>query len=483
MKRMILLSLAALFAFSGTVFAYPSIELDGEKIETDTAPMIDGGRTLVPARAVFEALGGDVGFENGRTTVLLGGHEIIIKTGSDIMTADGAEIKLDVPAMISNGRTLIPLRAVAESAGIDVSWDEKTETVKLVHAESFADMLDSRIEDDKNYMFSPLSVKTAMAMAANGAEGQTKKEILDTLGIENLDEYNNRMKSTIEAYKNGENVTVNIANSIWLNKDNIETDFLDSYKKTIMDFYDGEAAEVDSSNAVDKINSWTNDKTNGKIAQIISDPNFSTSLVNAVYFKGNWRDEFMPSGKMTFHSKDGTEKDIDFMQKTKYMHYAEQGGVRAVEIPYKSGANNSFSMYLMMSDDDFATEATLNSMQFERKKVILKMPKFRISYTRFLKDDLKAMGIKTAFDGDTADFSKMNSLPQYIDEVLHKTYIDVDEKGTEAAAVTAVLLAGASANPVQEEPIEFTADRPFTFVIKDNTSGEILFMGKFSYAN
>ena len=231
MKRIILLSLAALFAFSGTALAYPTIELDGGKIETDTAPITEGGRTLVPARAVFEALGGDVGFEDGTTTVLLDGHEIIIKTGSDTMTADGAEIKLDVPAMISNGRTLIPLRAVAESAGIDVSWDEKTETVKLMRTGSFADMLDSRMEGNENYMFSPFSVKAAMAMAANGAEGQTKKEILDVLGIENLDEYNGRMKNTIETYKSGENVTVNIANSIWLNKDNIPTDFLDSYKK------------------------------------------------------------------------------------------------------------------------------------------------------------------------------------------------------------------------------------------------------------
>ena len=483
MKRLILLSLAALFAFSGTALAYPSIELDGEKIETDTAPIIEDGRTLVPARAVFEALGGDVGFEDGTTTVLLGGYEIIIKTGSDIMTADGAEIKLDVPAMISNGRTLIPLRAVAESAGIDVSWDEKTETVKLMRTGSFADMLDSRMEGNENYMFSPFSVKAAMAMAANGAEGQTKKEILDVLGIKNLDEYNSCMKNTIETYKNGENVTVNIANSIWLNKDNIPTDFLDSYKKTIRDFYDGEATEVDSSNAVDKINSWTKDKTNGKIAQIISDPSFSTSLVNAVYFKANWQGEFMPSGKMTFHSKDGSEKDIDFMQKTEYRSYAEQGGVRAVGIPYKSGANNSFSMYIMMADNDFSPEATLNSMNFENKRVCLKMPKFRISCTRSLKDDLKATGIKTAFDADTADFSKMNSLPQYIDEVLHKTYIDVDEKGTEAAAVTSVSLGATSSMERPEEPIEFTADRPFTFLIKDNTSGEILFMGKFSYAN
>ena len=190
----------------------------------------------------------------------------------------------------------------------------------------------------------------------------------------------------------------------------------------------------------------------------------------------------MPSGKMTFHSKDGSEKDIDFMQKTEYRSYAEQGGVRAVGIPYKSGANNSFSMYIMMSENDFSPEATLNSMNFENKRVCLKMPKFRISCTRSLKDDLKAMGIKTAFDGDTADFSKMNSLPQYIDEVLHKTYIDVDEKGTEAAAVTSVSLGATSSMERPEEPIEFTADRPFTFVIKDNTSGEILFMGKFMYA-
>lgn len=482
MKKLILPLLAALFAFSGTALAYPSIELNGEKIETDTAPIIESGRTLVPARAVFEALGGDVGFEDGTTTVLLGGREFVIKTGSDIMISDGAEIKLDVPAMISNGRTLIPLRAVAESAGIDVSWDEKTETVKLMRAEGFADMLDSRIEGEENYMFSPFSVKAAMAMAANGAEGQTKKEILDTLGIENLDEFNSRMKSTIENYKNGENVTVNAANSIWLNKDNISSDFLDGYKKTIMDFYEGEASVVNSSDAVDKINSWTKDKTNGKIEKIIDAPDFSTALINAVYFKARWQDEFMPSEKTAFHSKDGSVKDIDFMQKTKNMPYAEKNGVRAVEIPYKSGANNSFSMYIMMSDDDFLPEATLDSMNFENKRVCLKMPKFRIFFTRSLKDDLKAMGIKTAFDSDNADFSKMNSFPQYIDEVLHKTYIDVDEKGTEAAAVTSISFGVTSLMPEPEEPIEFTADRPFSFVIKDNTSGEILFMGKFMYA-
>ena len=196
-----------------------------------------------------------------------------------------------------------------------------------------------------------------------------------------------------------------------------------------------------------------------------------------------------------FTSRDGKQTEIDFMNKTSWINYALSDGVLIVELPYltkkavfsedgeylytKTLEGIDVSMYLMMSDRAFMPEETLNRVELSRTFVSLSVPKFKVEYTAGIRDILKLLGINKAFERD-AEFGKMFAGGNmYIDSVLHKTYINVDEEGTEAAAVTAMAMAGSALPP---EPVSVKLNKPFTFVIRDNVNGEILFMGEYAFA-
>ncbi len=368
---------------------------------------------------------------------------------------------------------------------------------------TFADKLSAQMPIDKNYMFSPLSVKMALALAAGGAEGDTKNEILNAVEIKDLDEFNKISKDLIKRYSQTDILSLNIANSIWINKDKTTQNFSNGFKKLSTEYYNADVKTVDNKNAVGEINSWVNDKTNGKIPQIIENAdNFWAMLINAIYFKGAWQDEF--SEYLTkadeFTNADGTKTQTYFMNKTSWMPYAETKSAKIIKLPYKNrmdkisadgeyiGTDNyddiDVSMYLMLADDDINAEHELkdaiNNESFKRTYTKLSMPKFKIEYSASLNDMLKNIGIKTAFDSNTAQFEKMfDKGNMWFTDTLHKTYISVDEKGTEASAVTSIGMGGSSLPP---EPIELKFNKPFYFAIRDNTSGETLFMGRYAFA-
>lgn len=366
----------------------------------------------------------------------------------------------------------------------------------------FEDFLNIQMPDDKNYMFSPLSIKMALALAANGADGETRSEILTALGIKSLDEFNELSKSLIERYSKTDILSLNIANSIWINKDKTSQNFSDAFKAVASSYYNADAGTVDNENAADKINSWVSDKTNGKIEEITEDSDdFGAMLVNAIYFSGKWQNEFneVLTKPDEFISADGTKKQIDFMNKTAWLDYAETESSKIISLPYQNRADKfsddgeyidtehypdlDVSMYMILTDNDISVagelESAIEENAFERTYIKLSMPKFKIEYSEKLNDMLKNIGIKTAF-GDDADFSDMfDSKSMSITDILHKTFITVDEKGTEAAAVTAIGMAGSSLPP---EPTELKYNKPFYFAIRDNQSGEILFMGRYAFA-
>ena len=369
---------------------------------------------------------------------------------------------------------------------------------------SFADNLDKQMPKDKNYMFSPMSIKMALAMAANGASGETQQQILNALGLTNLDEFNALSKDLIARYSQTDILKLNIANSIWMNKDKTSQNFSSIFKNTATEFYDAEVKSINNSNAVKEINSWVSDKTNGKIPTIIQNADdFWAMLINAIYFKGAWQDEFSVNATKPdqFNNADGTKITVDFMNKTKWFPYAETKSVKMIELPYKNRVDNisedgeylgtdkyddlDVSMYLIMLEGDINVErelsAAINDNAFKSTYIKMAMPKFKIEYSTDLNEIFMNMGIITAFDEKNADFTKMfDKGNMWFTKTIHKTFIDVDEKGTEAAAVTAIGMAGSSLPP---EPIELKFNKPFYFAIRDNTSGETLFMGRSAFAN
>ncbi len=371
----------------------------------------------------------------------------------------------------------------------------------------FADKLNSQMPKDKNYMFSPTSIKMALMLALNGADGETKTEIAEALGYEvNIDEgitaYNEFAKELIFRYLQTENLRLNIANSIWINESKTKQDFSSEFKAQAAEHYNAEVKSVNDGNAVKEINSWVSDKTNGKISKIIDNNDFWATIINAIYFKGAWQNEFNERATEPdeFKNADGTKSKIDFMNRTGWMNSSvAMPDVQVLELPYKNrfevlsedgeylGSENfndlDVSMYLMMTDRSINPEETLSELlrteSFGSEFIKLSMPKFKIEYDTSLNNMLKTMGIKAAFIDGQSDFKKMfNGGNMFISDTIHKTYIAVDEKGTEAAAITGIGMAGSARPP---EPIELKFNKPFYFLIRDNTSGETLFMGRYAY--
>lgn len=356
---------------------------------------------------------------------------------------------------------------------------------------TFAENLNAQMPEDKNYMFSPLSIKLAFAMAANGASGETKAQIENALGIEGLDAFNESAKALIEKYNNAEILKLNVANSIWINSSRTSQRFSGNFSDKLNYFYNADSFACDGKNIVKDVNSWVNDKTNGKIDKIIDSDDFWSMLVNAVYFKGAWQNEFSENATKpdVFTDRNGVEKNIDFMNRTGYYRYLNNGENEIICLPYKNGyfdeekGDNIFydldiAMYLVKGVfsesvlNDFAENANSNYIS-------LSMPKFKFEYSTSLKDSMQNLGIDYAFDAEKAEFQDMfDGGNMFITDSLHKTYINVNEKGTEAAAVTAIMMAGSALPP---QPIEVKFNTPFTFVIRDNNSGEILFLGKYAF--
>lgn len=376
---------------------------------------------------------------------------------------------------------------------------------------TFADSLAAELGKEKgNWSISPYSVQMCLAMLANGAKGDTQKELLASLKIDDLEKYNEDTKTILEKYDGYARImSLETANSMWLNQSWFDGKgaFLTDFSRKMNQIFGAEVKEVINSNSVEQVNAWVKEKTKEKIPTILTEDHreFVTALLNAVYFKAAWEKEFPESltEKGMFTNADGSTSEVEFMHQTGNFGYYSTPGIQAVKMDYrKYAADNEmgdnyeyfpdadFSMYLIKADDGQADlQNILDNAQFESVPVKLTMPKFKVEYGAKLNDALKALGVKTAFDRQKADLSGIidpASLPMgqyFVGDVLHKTYIAVDEKGTEAAAVTAVI-GGTTSAPPERDPLvrEFTADEPFYFIIRDNASGQILFAGQYETA-
>ncbi len=361
---------------------------------------------------------------------------------------------------------------------------------------NFVDKINAQMPDSKNYMFSPLSIQMAFMMAANGASGETLNELLKALEISDKNEYNEMAKALIAEYKNSGAVELNIANAIWLNEEHVDFTFNKEYTDLLSEYFEATANISDNKKIVGEVNDWVNDKTKGKIPTIIDNPDFTAILLNAIYFKGAWADEFSKHATApdTFTDRGGKEHSIDFMNKTDSFNYFKDEFIEVVELPYRNYTYNEetdefkrydtdISMYLVRNRFDYEDERLTDCIEnnyLTSTYIDFSMPKFSVEYSAGISDIMKNLGINVAFDKYRADFTKMvTGGNMYITDAIHKTYISVDEEGTEAAAVTAVMMDATSA--FRDEPLRVSYDTPFTFVIRDNKNSITLFVGEYAY--
>ncbi len=368
---------------------------------------------------------------------------------------------------------------------------------KLVEADnSFGLKLFKEIneeETESNVFISPLSISMALGMTYNGACESTEEAMRTTLEFGNLSrgEINESYKSLIELLRGiDSDVEFNIANSIWYRDDwTFEEDFLERCR----DYFDARVSALDfsqSAAAKDTMNNWVDENTNGKIEEIVDyvDPdNDVMFLINAIYFNGTWTFQF---------DKEDTKDDIFYLpgdrtKKCKMMEvksefkYFEDSLLQAIDIPYGNG-NYSMTAILPNYGKDIdelivgLTQEKWNEWMgsFSEDSVNLFFPKLKLEYKveETLKKVLIDMGMGIAFSG-SADFTGMYEPGGiWIGRIIHKTFLEVDEEGTEAAAATAiVMVSGPSPTP---NPIIIRIDRPFLFAIRENHSGTILFIGK-----
>ncbi len=343
-------------------------------------------------------------------------------------------------------------------------------------------------EAGQNIILSPLSLRLALAMAYNGASGQTKQAMAYVLGLSGLtdQQVNERFNALIEALENlGEGAEIDIADSLWANQDfELYPEFIQACEGS----YEAEAANLDFRDpaSLAAINDWVRDNTKGRIDRIVEqlDPSADVLLlINALTFDGKWTDSFDPdlTKPGDFRLPDGSTTQARMMSRSGSYDYYENDRFQAVALPYGDGKVSMY-VFLPRQGADFGgflnslTAAEWDAANFAESEGTVKLPRFALRYDRTLNDDLKAMGMDVAFDPDLASFAGMGPQGEdfFLSEVRQKDYIEVNEEGTKAAAATSVKV-GVTAAPAHS--FTFTADRPFFFVIADTAGGTPLFLG------
>jgi serine protease inhibitor len=344
----------------------------------------------------------------------------------------------------------------------------------------------SNEEDSTNIFISPLSVSLALGMTLNGADGQTKTAMEKTLGFEGLnsDQINQTYKELIQNLLSLDpKVIFEIANSIWYRDTYyIEQDFLDIN----INYFDSELkpADFDDPQTVNLINQWISDETHEKIDKVIDEIDWITVmfLINALYFKGSWTYEFDPEDTKDtlFYLEKGTETTCQMMSHRMEHPYFENEDFQAIDLPYGEG---DFSMMIILPRSDKNIDHIITMLTTEnwntllscckKEEVDVYLPRFKVEYYKKLKEDLTDMGMGIAFILHEADFTKINKDGElFITDVLHKTYVGVNEEGTEAAAATVVIIGRGP------RPELMMINRPFIFIIHEYKYNTILFMGK-----
>ena len=358
--------------------------------------------------------------------------------------------------------------------------------------------LRSLASQDGNLILSPFSISLALAMTYAGARGETESQMANSLHFDlpqaGLHPAFNALDQDLASRgkaksDSGAPLQLNIANAVWAEQ---TYPFLQEYLDLIASNYGAGIRLADFVNQYasirQEINDWVYDQTQKKIKDLIPDgalnPNTRMVLVNAIYFKADWLSQFdaNDTSDAPFHLLNGTDVTVKMMNQGMSVPYYAGKGYQAVELPY-AGDTAAMDIFVPDAGNFAAFESSLNSDVFnatlshlQPSFMKLSLPKFTFESEFNLSEALKSMGMTGAFDSDKADFSGMTSqYDLFISDVIHKAFVAVDEKGTEAAAATAVIM---EATMAIQYDVNLTIDRPFIFIIRDKPSGQILFMGR-----
>ena len=341
-----------------------------------------------------------------------------------------------------------------------------------------------------NVMISPFSITSALSMTLNGAAGETFEAVRNTLRFEDktLQEINETyLKLMTDMVPVDKRVVMEIANSVWVEKRLIvKQPFITSLEK----WYKAESHDIDVSdpNAVTIVNDWIAEKTHDKITDMLDElnPDLAMLLINAIYFNGKWRYQFdkQETTDETFYLTPDSPKNVPMMHQKENLNFAETDNAKIAELPYGQG---NYTMVVVLPHENVTTDEIANALTPEvwngwmdmlstgTREVELSIPRFKYGYKRTLNDDLTGMGMGLAFS-DFADFSNISDQSLRISRVLHQTFIDVNEEGTEAAAATVVEIILTSM-PVT---YQLNLNRPFLYFIREISTGTIVFMGRVS---
>jgi len=352
--------------------------------------------------------------------------------------------------------------------------------------------------EGNNVFFSPWSLSSALAMTYEGARGNTSDEMRSVLYFSENDSLRRESFSALDRKINANysRYTLSTANALWVDG---SFSLLDEYEMLVHDTYLARANNLDFRTAPEEarqtINHWVKQKTAGKIVDLIPavhvDSLTRLVLTNAIYFNGIWMKTFDPSQTWDegFFTEDGRAITVPMMRQDDdeaWFNYLETGGLQVLEMPYAGGRLSM--MILLPHDQDIASlERSLSSEDLDRwrdsleeRRVDVYLPRFKLKSNYFLAESLADLGMPTAFS-EMADFTGISpDRPLFISQVIHQAYVDVNEQGTEAAAATAVEMAEAAAGAEEPEIPVFRADHPFIFLIVDDETGCILFLGRVS---
>lgn len=353
-----------------------------------------------------------------------------------------------------------------------------------------------------NLFISPLSLSEGLGLALPGARGQTEAQLRDLLGWDAA----TRPEMLVRGYNRSltetgdDKVALSVANALWLSRNLL---FSPNYLRAVKDGFGATAKQVafgdDPQGAANTINGWVSEQTRGRITKIVDAGGFDDAtaavLTNAVWFKADWTVSFEDGAMGEFTRGDGTTKAIYMMERIAPMRYRETREGQAVQLPY--GRDGRFVMEVFLPRNtgtlqrweqnidapsfNLATQgsdAKFDLGAAQERQILLRLPRFEARFDQSVKPALIAAGIPCPFQEGCADFGAMADAPLKIDDVAHATFLRVDEKGTEAAAVTAVKIVVTGARLLPDDLPQMIVDRPFLLTIRDRASGALIFFGR-----